>query len=83
MLECRGLYKNSSAVREWNDRDYLPSTFGESINIPVVQDGTVGTLQDDRKVESFAESYRRLFDSDYSKVRGLPVLYLLSTWQSV
>ena len=64
----RGLYKNSTAVREWHSREYLPNAFGDSINIPVVMDGTVGTLQDDRKVESFADAYQRLYDSEYSKV---------------
>ena len=68
MKQNRGLYKNSTAVKMWNDRDYLPSAFGETINIPVVRDATVGTLQDDRKVESFSSSFRRLFDSEYSKV---------------
>ena len=71
--EGRGLSKNTSAVAHWNTRDYLPHLFGEDINIPLVKDGSVGTLQDDRQVESFAKSFRRVFDSDYSKVSGQSV----------
>mmetsp|Transcript_11812 Transcript_11812/g.21905 ORF Transcript_11812/g.21905 Transcript_11812/m.21905 type:complete len:358 (+) Transcript_11812:56-1129(+) len=63
----RGLYSNSTAVQEWNNRDYLPAAFGEGINIPVVKDGSVGTLQDDRKIDSFGDSFHRVFDSEYSK----------------
>ena len=64
----RGLFKNSTAVEKWNTRDYLPTAFGEGINIPVVKDGSVGTLQDDRQIDSFANSFRRVFDSEFSKV---------------
>jgi hypothetical protein len=64
----RGLYRNSTAVKEWDSRDYLPAAFGENINIPVVKDGSVGTLQDDRMIDSFAASFHRVYDSDYSKV---------------
>ena len=45
----RGLFNGTRATERWNDRDYLPRAFGD-VEIPVVRDGSVGTLQDDRVV---------------------------------
>ncbi len=46
----RGLFDRTRAVELWGSRDYLPLKFGEDRAIPVVRDGRVGTLQDDRVV---------------------------------
>lgn len=37
-----------------------------AIAIPVVRDGRVGTLQNDRVVECFGDAFREVFDSDYT-----------------
>jgi hypothetical protein len=39
----------------------------EAIAIPVVRDGRVGTLQNDRVVECFGDAFREVFDSAYTK----------------
>jgi hypothetical protein len=62
----RGLFNDSRALKLWNDRDYLADAFGDH-NIPVVRDGLIGTLQDDRFVERFSTAFHRLFDSEHSK----------------
>jgi len=62
----RGLFNSSRAVQNWEDREYLATAF-ESIYIPVVRDGSLGTLQDDREIELFSTSFQRIFDSEYSK----------------
>eukprot|EP00604_Paraphysomonas_vestita_P003552 CAMPEP_0174822930 /NCGR_PEP_ID=MMETSP1107-20130205/19929_1 /TAXON_ID=36770 /ORGANISM="Paraphysomonas vestita, Strain GFlagA" /LENGTH=312 /DNA_ID=CAMNT_0016043477 /DNA_START=107 /DNA_END=1041 /DNA_ORIENTATION=- len=63
----RGLYNNSRGVKYWNSRNYLPDAFGDDIVIPVVKDATLGTLQDEREIESFRTSFNRVYDSEYSK----------------
>lgn len=35
--------------------------------IPIVRNGVVGTLQDDRVLVNFADSFRQLWDKDYAK----------------
>ena len=43
-------------MQNWSTRDYLPEAFGDCL-IPVVRDGTVGTLQDDRVIVSGSVVY--------------------------
>lgn len=62
----RGLFNGTRAVTMWNSRDYLPNAFGD-VEIPVVRDGRVGTLQDDRVVETFKSSFEEVYDAEYSK----------------
>jgi len=62
----RGLFNGTKALRLWPTRDYLPRIF-EGIDIPVVKDGRVGTLQDDREVQAFGDAFRELYDADYAK----------------
>lgn len=62
----RGLFNGTKALELWPTREYLPKVF-EGVDIPVVKDGRIGTLQDDRVVQSFATAFREVFDSDYDK----------------
>ena len=62
----RGLFRESYAVAHWSTRDYLPAKM-EGFNIPVVQDGTLGTLQNDRVVNSFADSFHQIYDADHTR----------------
>lgn len=69
----RNLFKDSIAVTMWGDREYLPSKFGDT-QIPVILNGTVGTLQDKRVVESFASEFQKLYDAEStSKYLFFPV----------
>jgi hypothetical protein len=45
----RGLFKDTIAVEKWVDADYLSSKLGNFL-IPIVRDGVVGTMQDDREL---------------------------------
>lgn len=62
----RGLFNDSRAVNLWNSREYLAKAFGDN-KIPVVRDGLIGTLQDDRFTELFSSAYQRVFESEHSK----------------
>ena len=62
----RGLFNDSRAAQYWNSREYLSDKFGD-VKIPVVRDGLIGTLQNDRFTEQFGSAYRRIFDSNDTK----------------
>lgn len=55
---------------QWCDTPTQLHHFQLTDNPLQVRDGSLGTLQDNRRVEGFSEAFRRLFDSDYSKVGG-------------
>lgn len=61
----RGMFSNTPATTKWKLPDYLPLQF-DGVDIPIVVNGTVGTLQDERKVVSFNESFRKMIGSEYS-----------------
>lgn len=72
----RGLFNGTRATSLWNSRDYLPKAFGD-VSIPVVRDGRVGTLQDDRVVVRETQvAYNRRTDihNDCCRKRLNPLL---------
>lgn len=62
----RGLFKESVAVKTWKSPERLASKLGD-FNIPVVRNAVVGTLQDQREIVRFDDSYRELLSLNYSK----------------
>lgn len=62
----RGLFNGTRAVERWADVDYMSAKLG-SFLIPVVRNGVVGTMQDDRVLYTFEESYRAMVSKDYAK----------------
>lgn len=62
----RGLFANTSAVQKWTSGDYLSSAIGDFV-IPVVNNGVVNTLQNDRGLEAFRDAYAHILDNEDSK----------------
>jgi hypothetical protein len=61
----RGLFKDSKASKKWVTNDYLPSRF-QDFSIPIVKDARVGTLQNDRVLVNFTDSFHEMMASRYS-----------------
>ena len=61
----RSLFNESRASKLWTTSDYLPSQLGE-FQIPIVKDARIGTLQNDRVLVNFADSFREMMTSEYS-----------------
>lgn len=62
----RGLFNKTSAHEKWGTPDYLPSKIGE-FQIPVVRNGVVNTLQNDRGLMKFKDAYADIHSDDDSK----------------
>lgn len=62
----RGLFKNSTAVKEWKYDGRLSQFLGK-FNIPVVRNAVVGTLQDHREIVRFDEAFTELLSLPKSK----------------
>jgi hypothetical protein len=62
----RGLFKNSTAVREWKTEKRLIEFLG-GFSIPVVRNAVVGTLQDHREIVRFDEAFREMLALTNSK----------------
>jgi len=63
----RGLFKGTKALEKWTEPGYLAEKIG-SFNIPVVQNAAYGTLQNDRKAMTFADSYNEIITDEQSKL---------------
>jgi len=63
----RGLFANTPATKKWAEKGYLASKIGK-YNVPVVQNAAYGTLQNDRKVMTFGDSYGELLEDEASKL---------------
>jgi len=62
----RGLFKNTTALSKWKDPDYLPEKLGP-FQIPIVKDGRVGTLQNDRELVDFGDAFKEMLATKHSK----------------
>jgi hypothetical protein len=62
----RGLFKDSTAVKEWKKEERLIKFLGD-FSIPVVRNAVVGTLQDHREIVRFDDAYRELLSLTKSK----------------
>lgn len=63
----RGLFTNTSAIRNWQKQDYLPKQFGD-ISIPVVGDARNDNNQNNRTTMKFDESFNEVFSNDQSNL---------------
>jgi len=61
-----GLFKDTVAYKYWKDEGFLAKKIGD-IMLPIVQDAKYGTLQNDRKMESFADAYSDVLNNLTSK----------------
>lgn len=63
----RGLFKGAPALEKWLDPTYLPSLIG-NYSIPVVRKAVYGTIQNDRAVLTFDESFNEIMTDENSKM---------------
>ena len=63
----RGMFADTPAAKNWDKQGYLASKIGKHI-IPVVNDATYGTLQNNRSSLSFAEAYGEILSDEASKM---------------
>ena len=63
----RGMFADSPAATKWPTADYLSSKIGDFI-VPVVRNGVVNTLQNDRGLMTFREAYADIFEKEDSKM---------------
>lgn len=69
----KGLFRDVPAVTKWLDVGYLSSKLGRHI-VPVVMKAKYGTVQNDRKLMSFKESFDELMsNNDSQKYLFFPV----------
>jgi len=63
----KGLLSESQAVQKWSEPGYLSSKIGDWI-IPVVNNAKYGTIQNDRSMRTFRESYEEILEDKDSKL---------------
>jgi len=63
----KGLFLNTSGSEKWGQKGYLSGKIGKYL-IPVVQDASYGTLQNQRSVMTFKDAYDEILDDLKSKL---------------
>lgn len=63
----RGLFKDTPAVQKWIDPEYLSAKIGD-FEIPVVRQAIYNTLQNDRVIMTFRESFTDVVTNNQSKM---------------
>lgn len=62
----RGLFKNTIAIKKWNDPDYLPSIIGD-VEISIIDDAFYKSQQKNRSMQKFNEAFYDVIKNNNSK----------------